>query len=80
MLAAVVAAVVVQQNAPSTSRSVAAPAAVGGVSVPPTDPASTAWYCAAGTSTRDGRADETVIVASLSQTRLDVDRHGDARR
>ncbi len=72
MLAAVVAAVVVQQGAPSTSTSDATPAAVVGVSVPHSDAASTAWYCAEGTSTRGGRAGETVIVASLSHTRVDV--------
>jgi Family of unknown function (DUF5719) len=72
VLAAVVAAVVVQRRAPSPSTSVAAPALAQGVSVPPSDAASTAWYCAEGTSTPDGRADETVIVASLSQTRVDV--------
>ena len=73
VLAAVVAAVVVQQDAssPSTPSAVAA-AVADGVSVPPADSASTAWYCAEGTSTTDGRADETVIVASLSQSNVDV--------
>jgi Family of unknown function (DUF5719) len=40
--------------------------AVDGPSVPAADAASVAWYCAEGTSTADGRADETVIVANLS--------------
>ena len=70
--AAVIAAVVVQQGASSTSSSSAARVVVAGVSAPPADAASTAWYCAEGTSTPDGRADETVIVASLSDRRLDV--------
>jgi Family of unknown function (DUF5719) len=72
VLAAVIAAVVVQQGASSTTGSSSARLAVDGVSVPPDDASSTAWYCAEGTSTSDGRADETVIVASLSQSSIDV--------
>ena len=72
VLGAVIAAVVVQQGASSTGSSSAAPAPADGVSAPPADVASAAWYCAEGTSTPGGRADETVIVASLSDTRVDA--------
>jgi hypothetical protein len=73
VIAAVVAAVVVQQGAPSSSTPGVASAAVrSGVSVPAPDVASAAWYCAEGTSTPDGRADETVIVASLADTGIDA--------
>jgi hypothetical protein len=71
VIAAVVAAVVVQQGA-SSSNGVNAVAGRAGVSVPPSDVASTAWYCADGTSSPDGRADETVIVASLADTTVDT--------
>ena len=40
--------------------------------MPPSDVVSSSWYCADGTSQPDGRADETVIVASLDQTGIDV--------
>jgi hypothetical protein len=43
-----------------------------GVSVPSPDVASSAWYCAEGTSSPDGRADETVIVASLASSTVDA--------
>ncbi len=72
VLAAVIAAVVVQQGASSTSTPSAATVGEHGVSVAPADAASTAWYCAEGTATTDGRADETVIVASLSPTQVVV--------
>ena len=72
VIAAVVAAIVVQQGASSDDRGVAS-AATGvsgdGASVPPVDVASRSWYCAEGTSSPDGRADETVIVASLADHR-----------
>jgi len=73
VIAAVVAAVVVQQGASSDHRGVASVttlAAGDGVSVPPADVASSAWYCDEGTSSPKGRADETVIVASLASTRV----------
>ena len=75
VIAAVVAAVIVQQNVSSerqsTSASASAATVVGDrVSVPPIDVVSSAWYCAEGTSSPDGRADETVIVASLAVTPL----------
>ena len=37
-------------------------------SVPSEDSLSTSWYCAEGTSTPDGRADETVLIASVADT------------
>jgi hypothetical protein len=42
------------------------------VGVPAADVASSAWYCAAGTSTPDGPATETVVVASLARSELRV--------
>ncbi len=75
VLAAVVAAVVVQQSASSsesTGVAAASPLARTGVSVPSPDVASSAWYCAEGTSTPDGRADETVIVASVAPSTVDA--------
>ena len=71
VIAAVIAAVVVQQGASSDRQLNSASAATvvrDGVSVPPVDVVSSAWYCAEGTSSPDGRADETVIVASLAAT------------
>jgi hypothetical protein len=76
VLAAVVAAVVAQQGASSSNSAsgvaAATPLARTGVSVPSPDVASSAWYCAEGTSTPDGRADETVIVASLASSAVDA--------
>jgi len=69
VLAAVVAAVVVQQGASSSEP---ASGVAPGVSVPSPAVASSAWYCAEGTSTPDGRADETVIVASLAPSTVDA--------
>src|SRR6185295_16870887 len=72
VLAAVVAAVVAQQGASSSESATASSLARTGVSVPSSDVASSAWYCAEGTSTPDGRADETVIVASLAPSTVDA--------
>ncbi len=74
VIAAVVAAVVAQQGASSSSSTASARAAriVAGASVPGPDVASSAWYCAEGTSQPDGRADETLVIASLARTRVDV--------
>jgi hypothetical protein len=73
VIAAVVAAVVVQQGASSsTAPGVASAAVQSGVSIPTPDVASAAWYCAEGTSSSDGRADETVIVASLADTGIEA--------
>ena len=63
VIAAVVAAAIVQQGAPSTGSGAASATALhAGVSVPPSAAASSAWYCAEGTSAASGRADETVDV------------------
>jgi len=72
VLAAVVAAVVLQQGASSSESATASSLARAGVSVPSSDVASSAWYCAEGTSTPDGRADESVIVASLAPSTVDA--------
>jgi hypothetical protein len=70
VIAAIVVAVVAQQRAPDdqvASISTAARAASG---VPAPDVASSAWYCAAGTSSRDGGADETVVISSLAHEEI----------
>jgi hypothetical protein len=75
VIVALAAAVVAQQNAPSQSSTAVAAALVAartGVGVPPADVISNAWYCAAGTSTPNGAADETVIVASLSHESIEA--------
>ena len=72
VLVALVAAIVAQQNASGGSgasgASSAAVAARASIGVPTGDVASSAWYCAAGTSSTDGTAAETVNIASLAQT------------
>ena len=40
--------------------------------MPAADVASSAWYCAAGTSTPDGDATETVVIASLAHTDIEA--------
>ena len=73
VVALLVAAVVAQHGAPADStRSTAAAAVRASTGVPAADVVSSAWYCAAGTSTSDGNADETVVVASLATTTIDV--------
>jgi hypothetical protein len=73
VVVALVAAVVAQQNASSPSgASPAAAAARAGIGIPPTDVASSTWYCAAGTSSPDGDAPETLLIASLAPTDVDV--------
>ena len=69
-----VAAVVAQQNdvvrlERVDGDAVAARASIG---VPAADVASSAWYCAAGTSSPDGDATETVVIASLAHTDIEA--------
>jgi hypothetical protein len=73
VVVALVAAVVTQQEATSSSGS--SPAAVvarADIGVPAGDAASSAWFCAAGTSTPDGPATETVVIDSLARTGIDA--------
>jgi hypothetical protein len=73
VVVALVAAIVAQQDAPSASRSTAAAvAARADLGVPAADVASSAWFCAAGTSTPDGPATETVVVDNLARADIDV--------
>jgi hypothetical protein len=76
VVVALVAAVVAQQDERSASTpsisSSAALAARAGVGVAAADVASSAWYCAAGTSTPDGPATETVLIASLARTDIEA--------
>ena len=71
--ASVAGAVVLVGSEPSAEVAqplVAAP--VDGPTVPSPDAVSSAWYCSEGTSTADGRADETVIIGNLSEHPIDV--------
>jgi hypothetical protein len=73
VVVALVAAVVAQQDESSGSSAPAAGASVlANVGVPPANVASSAWYCAAGTSTPDGAATETVVIASLARTDVEA--------
>jgi hypothetical protein len=58
-------------NAPATRG-----AGVGNVAAGPalaaSDALTSSWFCAEGTSTPDGRADETVVIASVADTRIDA--------
>ena len=75
VVVALVTAVVAQRNAPSAASSTsshAREAARASAGVPPADVASSAWYCAAGTSTPDGDASETVMIASLAHDAIEV--------
>lgn len=67
VLAVAVAAVVVDQTSSERTVPSVAVHAVDGPVVPPARAASVAWYCAEGTSSLDGRADETVVVANLAK-------------
>lgn len=71
---ALVGAVVLQQSASPSAAVIPAPARpVDGPSVPERAAVSAAWYCAEGTSTPDGRADETVIIGNLARHSIDVE-------
>ena len=72
VIAALVAAAVAQHGASSTGVTSAARPAAGGVGIAADAVVSSAWYCAEGTSQPGGRADETVIVASLATTSIDA--------
>lgn len=74
VLGAVLVAAIVFNNTDSATHAtatIAAPPDAGPV-VPASDALSTSWYCAEGTSTPDGRADETVVVASIADQPLDA--------
>jgi hypothetical protein len=55
-----------------TGTTAVAAAAIQGPTVPRADSLSTAWYCAEGTSSSGGRADETVVVGNLSAQPVDA--------
>ncbi len=59
-------------GAAGTGAAAAAAAAIQGPTVPRADSLSTAWYCAEGTSTPDGRADETIVIGNLSTAAVDA--------
>lgn len=64
------AAVVLDRTEDEVAPRTVIPLSVDGPVLPDNDAASTAWYCAEGTSTLDGRADETIIIANLSQRQV----------
>ena len=67
VVALVAGAVYLDRTAPSASGTPATTVAASqGPTIPRADALSTAWYCAEGTSTPGGRADETVIIGNLS--------------
>ena len=76
VLAVALGAAVLDRNAsePVTTASVNAASAnpVDGPTIPGAQAISTAWYCAEGTSTADGRATETIIVGNLARHPIDV--------
>ncbi len=65
--AVAVAAVALDRSAPEVVTPAVAAHPVDGPVIPPPDAASVAWYCAEGTSTLNGRADETIIVGNLAK-------------
>ncbi len=73
-LAAVVVAAIALDNGESSSQASAIRAAgtAADPAVPSKDSLSTTWYCAEGTSTADGRADETILVASVADTKAEA--------
>ena len=75
VVVALVAAVVAQQNESSGSSASTAGGATAAralIGVPAADVASSTWYCAAGTSSPDGGATETLVIASLARTDIEV--------
>src|SRR5713101_4514818 len=73
VVASVVAALVLDRS-PSASTVAGAQSATSGdgASVPPAAAVSISWFCAEGTSAEGGRADETVVIASLATQRIDA--------
>lgn len=73
VVASAAGAVVLDQGASprAVPRALSAPA-IDGPTVPPRSSVSAAWYCAEGTSTADGRADETIIIGNLAEHPIDV--------
>lgn len=69
VVVAVVAGIVAVSRAghPFTPAVHAAPVPAAGPSVPPADAITSTWFCAEGTASTGGRADETVIVANLTR-------------
>ena len=71
VIAALVAAVIADRDSTDATTSGAAAAALGAApAVPAADALSVSWFCAEGTSTPDGRAEETIVVASLADTEV----------
>ena len=66
LLGLLVGAVALERREPDVGAAHVVPAGLDGPVVPPQDAVSSAWYCAAGSSSPDGATDETVVVANLS--------------
>ena len=73
VVAAAAGAIAVDQGAsePAAPRALAS-RTLDGPTVPSRSAVSAAWYCAEGTSTADGRADETIIIGNLAKHPIDV--------
>lgn len=74
VLALVLVAAILYDGSESSTQASAtrAGAVAASPEVPAADALSTSWYCAEGSSTSDGRADETVLVASVADTRIEA--------
>jgi len=74
LIAAVVAGAMLLDRSASSIAVARRPAtgAIDGPTIPPVNAVSVAWYCSEGTSTSDGRADETIIVGNLAHHPIHV--------
>jgi Family of unknown function (DUF5719) len=74
--AALIASLVIDRSSLLEPTQPSTAATIDAISADPTVPAtnavSTSWYCAEGTSTPNGRADETILIASIADTRIDA--------
>ena len=61
---------VLSSTAPSDPQSAAAISPEP--TVPSSDAVSTSWFCVEGTSTPDGRADESIVIASIADTSVEA--------
>jgi hypothetical protein len=74
VLAALLAGAIVYDGRASSSQASAqrVDAVTDGPAVPDAESLSASWYCAEGTSSPDGRADETILIASVSDARTEA--------
>lgn len=65
--------IALERREPATTDARVTTEGLDGPEVPPDTAVSTAWYCAAGTATTGGAADETIHVANLSPDPITAD-------